>query len=230
MIGRVLLVALLAGIAAGLFMGVLQHVRITPLIIAAEKYEVVDTTHSDAAGEGEHSHNATEWAPEDGLERTIYTIATTAIAGAGFAALLTGLSFLLAIPITRANGLFWGMCGFLAISLAPAAGLPPELPGMPAAELNARMLWWLMTIVFTATALWLGVMRREYWAPALALTLVMLPHLIGAPQAESHASPVPLAIYAAFVTSSLAANALFWSMIGLFLGFALHNFAKEAVQ
>ena len=39
MIGRVLLAALLAGIAAGFIMGVIQHVRITPLILEAEVYE-----------------------------------------------------------------------------------------------------------------------------------------------------------------------------------------------
>ena len=37
MIGRVILAALLAGIAAGIFMGAIQEVRITPLIIEAEK-------------------------------------------------------------------------------------------------------------------------------------------------------------------------------------------------
>ena len=36
MIGRVLLAALLAGIAAGLIMGAIQHVRLTPLILEGD--------------------------------------------------------------------------------------------------------------------------------------------------------------------------------------------------
>ena len=39
MIGRVVLAVLLAGIAAGLVMGAIQHVRLTPLILEAEAFE-----------------------------------------------------------------------------------------------------------------------------------------------------------------------------------------------
>jgi cobalt transporter subunit CbtA len=221
MIGRVLLAALLAGIAAGLFMGVIQQTRLTPLILEAEKHEVVDTGHLHATGTVEHAHEDAAWVPGDGWERTAYTYVTAAITGAGFATLLTGVAFVLGLPITRVNGVFWGLCGFLAVSLAPAAGLPPELPGMPAAPLNARILWWLMTIAFTSTALWIVVTRREYWLMVIAVLLVLAPHMVGAPQAQSHQTDVPLHIYAAFVTSSLAANALFWSLIGTFLGYSL---------
>ena len=39
MIGRVILAVILAGIAAGFLMGVIQHVRLTPMILEAEVYE-----------------------------------------------------------------------------------------------------------------------------------------------------------------------------------------------
>ena len=41
--------------------------------------------------------------------------------------LLAGISLISGLPITKQNGLIWGLCGFLAICLAPAAGLPNPL-------------------------------------------------------------------------------------------------------
>jgi len=226
MIGRVVLAALLAGIAAGFLMSAIQQVRITPLILQAEKYE--------HAGGHEHGTAATEasrdeaWAPQDGLERTLYTTLASIVAGAGFAALLAGISVLLGIPVTAGNGILWGLAGFLAVNLAPAAGLPPELPGMPAADLLTRQIWWVATIGATAVAIGLFALRDEAWAKIAAVILIALPHLIGAPELVSEESGVPPALSAAFVANSLAAAAIFWCAIGGFLGLAMDRFAKDA--
>ncbi len=48
MIGRVVLAALIAGMAAGFIYGGVQHVRTTPLILAAEVYETAPA-HDHAA-------------------------------------------------------------------------------------------------------------------------------------------------------------------------------------
>src|SRR5262245_38921629 len=145
MIGRVILAALLAGIAAGLFYGAVQHVRLTPLILEAEKYENASDGHAHdhaAATEATAAQSmptpavqvpAAEeegWAPSDGAERTLYTFLASILAGAGFAAILAGVSLLSGVRITLRNGLLWGVAGFFAVHLAPAAGLAPELPGM----------------------------------------------------------------------------------------------------
>ncbi len=61
MIGRVLLAALLAGIAAGLLMGIIQHWRLTPLILEAEVYEVAEPRPTDAASR--LMSRAEDWAP-----------------------------------------------------------------------------------------------------------------------------------------------------------------------
>jgi cobalt transporter subunit CbtA len=231
MTGRVLLAVLLGGIAAGLIMGVIQHVRLTPLILAAEVYEQ-GGGHDHAAGATETApatETATEpeeWAPADGLERSFYTTAASMLTGAGFALVLAGLSFLAGIPLTAGNGAIWGICGFLAASLAPAAGLPPELPGMPAAELGARQAWWLATIAATGLGLYLIASRREAWALVVALVLIALPHVVGAPLPASHETAVPAGLAAQFATSSLAAGAIFWSLIGLFTGIALDRHGK----
>src|SRR5262245_41368051 len=138
MIGRVILAALLAGIAAGLFYGAVQHVRLTPLILEAEKYEnagggghshdhaamtTADTTEAAPAPTPEAASEEEAWAPQDGAERTLYTFLASIVAGAGFAAILAGVSLLSGVRITPRNGLLWGLAGFLAVHLAPAAGL-----------------------------------------------------------------------------------------------------------
>jgi cobalt transporter subunit CbtA len=210
MVGRVLLAALLAGIAAGLIMGAIQEMRLTPLILAAETYE--------AGG-------AVPAGVDAGPGRSLLTAAATAMAGAAFAAILAGISFLAGITITPRNGAVWGLCGFLAATLAPAAGLPPELPGMAAGDLVARQVWWLATIVATGAGLYLIAARREAWAIVAAVVLIAAPHIVGAPAAASHESPVPAALAAAFAANAIAAGAVFWCLIGLFLGLALERLA-----
>jgi cobalt transporter subunit CbtA len=233
MIGRVVLAVLLAGIAAGLIMGAIQHVRLTPLILEAETFETGGHSY-DHAAEGtaavteEHTHDAEVWAPADGWQRTLATTATQAMAGAAFAAILAGISLLTGLPITRENGVIWGLCGFLAATVAPAAGLPPELPGMPAADLFSRQVWWVGTIASTAAAIYLIAARRETWALALAIVLIGLPHIIGAPAPVTHESAVPPNLAATFAANAIAANAIFWSLIGIFLGLALNRYAKDA--
>ena len=240
MIGRVILAALLAGIAAGLFYGAIQHVRLTPLILEAEKYEnaggghsndhaaATTTTATESAPAAEAAPEEEAWAPADGAERTLYTFLASIVAAAGFAAVLAGVSVLSGIRITPRNGLLWGIAGFLAVHLAPAASLPPELPGMPAGDLLARQVWWVGTILATGIAIWLFTQRTEMWAKVAAVILVALPHIIGAPQPPTHESGVPAVLSAEFAANTLAVAALMWLAIGGFLGFAMDRFVEEA--
>lgn len=237
MTGRVLLAALLAGIAAGLIMGVIQHLRLTPLILEAEAFENVTAGHDHAAGQAgqspagdqvaDHDHGE-GWSPADGWQRTLATTVTAIMSGAAFALLMAAVSLISGIPITRSNGVVWGLCGFLAVTMAPAAGLPPELPGMPAADLVARQVWWLGTIAATGLAIYLIATRRETWAMAVAVALIGLPHLIGAPVPVTHESAVPPILAASFAANAIAANAIFWSLIGIFLGIAINRYAPDA--
>lgn len=240
MIGRVVLAALLAGIAAGFIMGAIQHLRLTPFIIAAENFEAAghahaapeagatNEAHSHADHDHGHAHDHGEgWAPADGWQRTLATTLTAVMAGAGFAAVLAAISLISGLPITPQNGLVWGLCGFLAVTLAPAMGLPPELPGMPAGDLLARQVWWIGTIAATAAGIFLIATRGEAWAIALAIVLIGLPHLIGAPGAVYGESAVPPGLAASFAANAIAANAIFWVLIGQFLGLALNRTAKD---
>ena len=228
MIGRIVLAALIAGMAAGILMGGIQHVRITPLILQAEVYEKEATAAAETtAATTSHDHEAEEWAPADGWQRTLSTFVSTLIAGAGFALALAGISLLTGIAITPANGLIWGMCGFLAVTVATGTGLPPALPGMPEVDLIGRQVWWAGTIVATGIGLYLISIKRTLLPIVAAVVIIALPHLIGAPQPLTNETTVPAGLAAAFVSNTVAAAAVFWGLIGLFLGLALNRFAKE---
>ena len=237
MIGRLVLAALIAGMAAGFIYGGVQHVQTTPLILAAEVYETAPAhdhaaAATDPAAPAEAAtpapeHEEEEWAPADGWPRTLSTTISSMITGAGFALLLAGVSLLTGLPITPKNGLIWGICGFLAATVAPDAGLAPELPGMPTADLVSRQVWWVATIIASGIGIFLIATRRELLWLAAAVVLIALPHIIGAPQPLTHETAVPAGLAASFAANTIAASAVLWSLIGLFLGFALQKFGKD---
>jgi cobalt transporter subunit CbtA len=234
MIGRYVLAALVAGMLAGLVLSGIQYLRLSPLIAAAEVFE-----KAEAAKPGEpcketmpgitmcHDHGAEAWEPAPGLARIGSTTIASLLAGGGFAAILAGLALLLNIPITRANGWVWGLCGYLSVHVATAAGLAPELPGMPVADLLQRQVWWLGTIIATAVAIYVLTQRSERPWQFSALILLLVPHVIGAPVAAAGETSVPPALAAEFAANALAAAAVFWLVMGTLLGNILPRFELD---
>jgi len=199
-----------AGIVAGAAVTAVQFFSTVPLILKGEVYERAaeaaakpaaahehapgTPAHQHAASEPAHDHAAAAWEPADGLERNVYTAAANMLTAIGFALLLAGIYALRGRPVTWHEGLLWGLAGFVVFTAAPGLGLPPELPGVPAAPLQARQIWWIATAASTAAGLSLLVFRRQAWAAVLGLGLIVAPHLVGAPQlAESHTN-VPEAL------------------------------------
>jgi cobalt transporter subunit CbtA len=219
MIMRHLLAAILSGIAAGIVMGFIQHVRLTPLILQAETFEHIAHGHSAEP----HAHGEDVWSPADGFERTLYTTLSSVLAATGFALLMTGLSIIGNRPITLANGLFWGLCGFFAVAFAPAIGLPPELPGMAETALQQRQFWWMGTILLTGLGLWILTAGKSLNTAIPALLLLAIPHIVWLPKPSTEASTIPAALAAQFVTASLGANLIMWCVIGLTLGYFLER-------
>ncbi len=242
---NVVFVAAIAGLFAGIAMAVMQSFATTPLIIAAEAFEGApahDHAHGDEAavththGEGadaiththeggaephtheHHEHDDGAWAPQDGLERQFYTAAANVVTAIGFALVLVVASELLGGIASWRQGLAWGFAGFAAFSLAPGLGLPPELPGMPAADLAARQVWWVATVAATAAGLGLVAFGRSALLAGIGVALIVLPHLIGAPQPESHDSAVPAELHHSFVVAVTVTNLLFWLALGAAIG------------
>ncbi len=225
MITRVLLAAIIAGMIAGAVAAGFQIWRVTPLILAAEVYE----TQQDTAGAKTSSvqtsttRQAEAWAPEDGFERTAYTLLTNLVMGVAFAFILAAAVMFSGRGITTRNGFIWGVLGFLVFTLAPTAGLAPELPGMPTAELVARQSWWGGTAIATASGIAMIALRKSIPYRTLGASLIALPHLIGAPHPQTIDSAVPAALAADFAANSLAMMALFWIILGVSLGWAMNR-------
>ena len=194
---NIVLVAVIAGALAGLGMTVAQQLTTVPFIVKAEVYEEKGATpahdHGDVATAqtGGHEHADEGWQPADGFERTFFTFAANVMTGIGFALLLIAASELFGGIRDWRQGVFWGLAGFAVFTLAPGLGLPPELPAMPAAELEPRQLWWVATVLCTAIALGLLVYRRSLVAVLAAVALLVAPHLWGAPQPASYAVRSP---------------------------------------
>ncbi|MFO1090248.1 MAG: CbtA family protein [Hyphomicrobiales bacterium] len=175
--------------------------------------------HDHKAG-GEHSEHANAWAPANGGERLAYTVLMNVLTGIGFAMLLAAASLLLGLPLTPANGLLWGFAGFVVFMLAPSIGLPPQLPGTPVADLADRQLWWWATVAATAAGLGLVLLSPNVLLKALGALLVVMPHLVGAPQPPTLDTAVPAPLAAAYASNALASGVVFWLAIGFFLGLA----------
>jgi cobalt transporter subunit CbtA len=237
MLAKIILSTILAGLLAGLILAGIQHVRLTPLIQAAEIYETPET---EAIAEASkpcvetmpgmkmcNDDGRPSWKPEQGWQRTISTITASLLAGAGFAILMVGISMLTNIPITKQNGLIWGICGFIAVSLAPSIGLPPQLPGMPEMDLHARQIWWVTTILLTSVAIYLWIKAKDLWWRIAAIIVAIAPQFFAPINAAKTEGNLPASLAAEFVSSSLAANLIMWLAIGFFVSLALDKFQKD---
>ena len=139
------------------------------------------TTGTDNIHNNDSKSDHPEWEPASFVERIVYTSLTTIISGVGFALLIVSALVIRGSSGGFRIGVLWGIGGFAAFILAPAAGLPPELPGMMKAELIGRQLWWLGTAIVTATGLWILVFYKNPSLYVLAFILLLAPHVLGAP-------------------------------------------------
>ncbi|WFU85078.1 CbtA family protein [Bradyrhizobium sp. CIAT3101] len=169
-------------------------------------------------GAGGHDHGAGAWEPRDGFERNAYTAAANILTAIGFALLLAGLfavrSGATGASVSWHEGLLWGLAGFAVFTLAPGLGLPPELPGVPAAPLLSRQIWWLAAVLATAGGLAMIVFRRSVPAAIAGVILLTLPHLIGAPELANIETNVPSSLTHQFVTAVTVTSLVFWTLLG----------------
>ncbi len=217
MLHRLLFVAIVAGSVAGLATSAVQEAWAVPLILEAEGYET-PTTHGgmDAAAHDHasgHDHADTAWAPADGFERMFWTALTNVGLGIGIGLLLAAL-FLMRGRADWRTGLVWGAVGYLAVAIAPALGLPPELPGTEAASVEGRQAWWLLTVGCTFAAFMLFHGSRHWSVRIGAVGLLLFPHLVGAPQPEVHTALVPSMLQREFIAAALSASLVFWLVLG----------------
>jgi cobalt transporter subunit CbtA len=163
----ILLAAVVGGALAGVLVTGLQALRLVPLILTAEDYERHGAAagHADAREDGTHHGHESRalaaagaeappdreegWSPETPVQRTLATAFTNLLTAIGFG-LLVAAALALSGGADWHRGLLWGLGGYAVFVLAPSISLPPSIPGMPEAAVEARQLWWLGTVAATA--------------------------------------------------------------------------------
>jgi cobalt transporter subunit CbtA len=238
MFKRLIAGALFAGLCAGALAALIQLTFVVPLIHEGEHYETGELVHFGAAGSHEHDHatatpgavSLTDVGPapahdhgeeaENPLARAISTGGFFILSYTGFALLLIA-GFALAERaghgVSARSGLIWGLCGFFALQLAPAFGLPPELPGGQGAALESRQIWWLSCVLATTGGLALFTFGRNAVALGLGAALLAAPHLLGAPT-SAYAGVAPPELAAHFTARVLGSGAICWALLGTIAG------------
>jgi cobalt transporter subunit CbtA len=231
MFRNLILSAAAAGLAAGLLTAALQQITTTPIIIEAERYEDgAASPHDHAVAPVDTSiadHHDEAWAPADGVERTVYTSLATMVTGIGFALALLGAMAFIGMRIDARSGLAFGAAGFAAVALAPALGLPPEIPGSAAAELADRQAWWFFAATATAAGLAALLLGRNLAVRLAGVAAIAVPHVVGAPVPEAFASTAPAELAGHFAAASLAVNAVFWAALGSASGAIYQRLARS---
>ena len=219
MFARIFYAALIAGVLAGLVVTGAQAIKAWPLILKAEVYE-----RQAEAAKPSHSEDR-EWSPAEGVQRVLFTAAANMLAGIGFALLLAA-GYALKGNVDWRRGLIWGLAGFATFVLAPALGLPPELPGSDSAPLVARQIWWIGTALATGGGLALIAFVPQWLWKIAGLLLIMLPHVIGAPQHAERTALMPKDMTISFIITTLAGNLLFWLALGLLTAIAFNRLVR----
>lgn len=217
-----------AGFAVCLVVAGVQCFTTEPLILHAEVFEKAEAANAPAVDAApmsmpaatpvSHVHDDGAWEPADGLERTLYTVLADFAVGVSVSLILLGAMLLKGDRIDARTGLLWGAAGFVAVSLLPGLGLPPELPGTPAGDLLARQAWWLGTAAVSAVAIFALVYSRQWWVRIAALAAIVAPHVIGAPEPPSFEATYPAGLAGEFVVASIVVSAILWSLSGLTAG------------
>lgn len=235
MFARIATSALFAGFAAGLIAALLQLVFVQPVLLHAELYESGELAHF---GERVSAHQTV-----GGIDPVIGPVIDPVRDGLSilFAAVVyTGYAFVLVAAMAVAadrgyavsarNGLVWGIAGYVAVHLAPAAGLPPEVPGVAAADVEVRQLWWAACVAATAVGIGLIAFSRSWVAYAAAVMLIGAPHVVGAPHPDEFVGSVPPELAALFAGRALGVGLAGWVLLGVLAGWFWEREAQGRAQ
>jgi cobalt transporter subunit CbtA len=247
---RILVQGCKAGLVAGLIWGGLVLFFVSPLIVQAEKYEVISTEagievsseedHTHLSG---HSHSHSSLTEQDaekgGWKRHLLTLLGTSLLGTAFGVLFAfGLSWVVYHNIISFRtpppiylGSLMGLLGFVIFQGIPALGLPPPLPGVIGAEhsYSARQNWWLLSVTCsTISFLVVSFSVRSATAQKgigmlLGFVFLLFPFWIGAP--EEGQSSAPEVLRYQFLGASLITNAAYWLVLGSLLFYFLNKMA-----
>lgn len=217
MYARFLISALFAGSAAGLIAGLLQLMFVQPVLLHAELYESGALVHFGAV-----PVSATPDLPGFDVVRNGLSLVFSMLTYTGYALMMIAAMSIAeerGAPIDGRSGILWGIAGFVAFHLAPGFSLAPEVPGAAAADVTVRQIWWFATAAAAIVALALIAFGGNWAAWGAAAALLLVPHVIGAPQPEGFAGPVPTEIGALFAARAFGVGLAAWVLLGAFAGY-----------
>ena len=248
---RIIYSSIVIGLVAGMLLTSLQIAGLKQIIVEAESYEA--QAAEVLAGHGNSSHSDHDhsdqapaddgraddfWAPAQGLERNAYSFLANVLASTGFGAIMLALMNQFQLPrkgnISWGQGSLWGLAGFATLFVAPAIGLPPEIPGaVSSAPLEHRQLWWALAVLSVAIGLGIFAFAAVRFK-ALGLLFLVIPYIVGAPQVDTpmfqHADPsVTQALFnlhQRFVVISTVVNLIFWLSLGLCCRFVFNRWFR----
>ncbi len=219
MLSKLLTSALFAGAVSGLIAGLLQIIFVQPVLLHAELYEGGQLVHFGAQAVSAHPD-----LPGFDPMRDLLSIVFTMMTYCGYAFILVALMSLAqerGAEVTPRHGIVWGIAGFVAAHFAPGLTLAPEVPGVAAADVGARQIWWFATVISAGVALWLLAFGRGWMLWGVAVILLAAPHLIGAPEPDSFTGPVPPEIAALFAARAFGVGMAAWVILGCFAAYFL---------
>ncbi len=195
----------------------LQLLFVQPVLLHAELYESGALVHFGGAAVSAHPELPGFDAVRDGL-----SIVFTMLTYTGYAFVMVALMSMaegMGHTITARSGLLWGLAGFITFHLAPGFSLAPEVPGVAAADVVERQIWWSATVATAGIAMWLLAFGGNLLSYAIAIALLLIPHLVGAPEPSSFTGPVPTEIGALFAARALGVGLAAWALLGCFSGY-----------
>ena len=214
MFTRILTSALFAGAAAGLIASLLQLYFVQPVLLHAELYESGELVHFGAEPVSAHPDLGGFQPVRDSL-----SIIFTMLIYTGYALILVpamAIAEQRGSEITVRKGIVWGLAGFVAVHFAPGFSLAPEVPGVAAADIEARQIWWFATVIAAVVAMWLIAFGSGYMAWAVAALCLLAPHVIGAPEPDTFAGPVPTELGALYAARAFGVGMAAWVLLGIF--------------
>jgi len=217
MFTRILTSAVFAGAAAGLIAALLQLAFVQPVLLHAELYETGELVHFGADAVSAHPDISGFDPMRNGL-----SILFSMLTYVGFALVMVAAMSLAERQghmVSGRSGLLWGLAGFIAFHFAPGLTLAPEVPGVAAADVGERQIWWSATVASAAIAMWLIAFGRNWVAWGGAIVLLLAPHVIGAPEPDVFSGPVPTEIGALFAARAFGAGLAGWVLLGCFSGY-----------
>ena len=233
MLKKLILTAILSGLIGGIALNTLQFMTTIPLIHHAEVFEgkglinytnqhKVSTAMASKIQKKPTTIEEEAWAPQDGTERTVWTLIADIILATGFSFILLAIYlFINNLTLNKALGI--GIVSYGIFFFLPSLGLHPELPGTVAASLNARQTWWIGTVVGSAIGFGLIFFNKNTIVKLIGLAIILLPHIIGAPMPLMHAGSAPYKMLESFEYGSFAINGVFW----ILLSFVTYTFNKK---